>query len=525
VRDDGLPLDQAMCFIDDGHSGASLARPALEALRDAAVEARIQRLYVHSPDRLARDFVDQMVLVDELRRCGVELVFVNRALGDSPEDQLLLQVQGAMAQYERTKILERCRRGRLHAARCGSLAVLGKGSYGYRYVCKSQGGGTATLNVVLEEAHVVRDIFNWVGLERVSLAEVCRRLARRGIASPRGHALWDRSTLFKMLRNPLYMGRPAYGRTRAMPRRARLRTPRGQDPVPRRAKVNVRTEPKEWIHLSAPALVSEEVFQAVAEQLVENAKRQRRQREHARYLLQGLLVCACCGYAMIGRRIRDNGKIYQYYRCGGSNPSHGPAQQRCCCNTPVRCDRLDQAVWDDVVALLAQPARIEQEYRRRQSRDDSDQTTPGQRDLSTRLRQIQRCIERLLDAYQEGLVEKSEFEPRIQAARQHAARLQEHIKTQAQAQAEQEHLRLTIGRLEEFAEQIKSGLSSTQWDTRQQIIRALVKEIEIDRQDVRIVYKVRPGPFDPAPDWGTCQDCCQRQKVAWGVSPKREFAA
>jgi site-specific DNA recombinase len=86
VRDDGLPLDQAMCFIDDGHSGASLARPALEALRDAAVEARIQRLYVHSPDRLARDFVDQMVLVDELRRCGVELVFVNRALGDSPED-------------------------------------------------------------------------------------------------------------------------------------------------------------------------------------------------------------------------------------------------------------------------------------------------------------------------------------------------------------------------------------------------------------------------------------------------------
>src|SRR5205085_6830265 len=126
-----------------------------------AASGTIGRVYVLAPDRLARDFVDQMVLVDELRRAEVELVFLNRALGDTPEDQLLLQVQGAMAQYERQKILERCRRGRLHAARSGSLAVLGRGSYGYRYVCKADGGGAAALNIVLEEAAVVRQVFHW----------------------------------------------------------------------------------------------------------------------------------------------------------------------------------------------------------------------------------------------------------------------------------------------------------------------------------------------------------------------------
>lgn len=116
VAADGSSLDDELRFIDDGISGTTLQRPALERLRDQAYAGGFQKLYVHSPDRLARRYAYQVLLVEELRRHGVEIVFLNRALGVSPEEDLLLQMQGMFAEYERAKILERSRRGKRHAA-------------------------------------------------------------------------------------------------------------------------------------------------------------------------------------------------------------------------------------------------------------------------------------------------------------------------------------------------------------------------------------------------------------------------
>src|SRR5919198_4672630 len=139
IAADGLPLPEALQFIDEGYSGATLVRPALERLRDLAAAGAVDRLYVHSPDRLARKYAYQVLLVDEFQRAGVEVIFLNRELGRSPEDELLLQVQGMVAEYERAKILERSRRGKRHAAQVGSVAVLGRAPYGYRYVGKQDG--------------------------------------------------------------------------------------------------------------------------------------------------------------------------------------------------------------------------------------------------------------------------------------------------------------------------------------------------------------------------------------------------
>jgi site-specific DNA recombinase len=134
LRNDGLELDPEYLFTDDGYSGATLVRPALERLRDMVSLGVIDRLYVHSPDRLARRYAYQVLLLEELHRGGVEVVFLNYPVSDNPEEQLLLQVQGMMAEYERAKIIERHRRGKLHAARHGSVNVLGGAPYGYRYV-------------------------------------------------------------------------------------------------------------------------------------------------------------------------------------------------------------------------------------------------------------------------------------------------------------------------------------------------------------------------------------------------------
>ncbi len=128
----------------------------------------VERLYVHSPDRLARKYAYQALLVDEFQRAGVEIVFVNRALGESAEDQLLLQVQGMIAEYEHAKIIERNRRGKRHAAQAGKVAVLSGAPYGYHYVTKAEGGGEARYEIIPEQASVVRQIFQWVGIERIS---------------------------------------------------------------------------------------------------------------------------------------------------------------------------------------------------------------------------------------------------------------------------------------------------------------------------------------------------------------------
>ena len=170
ISDDGLELDPELRFVDDGYSGSTLVRPALERLRDQAAAGGFDRLYVHSPDRIARSYVYQMLLVDELRRCGVELVFLNHEIGKTPEDHLLLQMQGMMAEYERAKILERVRRGKLHSARAGRVSAVGKAPYGYRYVSKAEGGGTARWEVHPEEAAVIELMFRWMGLEGCSLA-------------------------------------------------------------------------------------------------------------------------------------------------------------------------------------------------------------------------------------------------------------------------------------------------------------------------------------------------------------------
>src|SRR3989454_1861754 len=234
VTADGYVLPEAMQFLDDGYSGTTLVRPALERLRDLVAAGAVDRLYIHSPDRLARKYAYQVLLVDEFHRAGVEVVFLNRELGRSPEDELLLQVQGMVAEYERAKILERSRRGKRHAAHAGVVSVLCGAPYGYHYISKPRGGGVARFDIVEHEARVVRQVFTWVGQERVSIGEVCRRLQRAGEPRRDGKTTWDRSVVWGMLKNPAYKGTAGFGKTRVGALKRSLRAQRGRALQPRR---------------------------------------------------------------------------------------------------------------------------------------------------------------------------------------------------------------------------------------------------------------------------------------------------
>src|SRR5436189_2187694 len=209
----GLMLPSEHEFVDNGYSGSTLIRPAFEPLRDVVAAGGIDQLYVHCPDRLARNYAHQVLLLEEFLRAGVEVIFLNREVGQTPEDHLLLQVQGMISEYERAKIMERSRRGKRHGAQVGKVSVLAGAPYGYRYVTKQEGAGEASFEIVWEEARVVRQVFEWVGRDRCSIGEVRRRLEAAKEHTRTGKIVWDRATIGGMLHNPAYKGEAAFGKT------------------------------------------------------------------------------------------------------------------------------------------------------------------------------------------------------------------------------------------------------------------------------------------------------------------------
>ena len=513
IRDDGLDCDPELHFVDDGYSGSTLIRPALERLRDQAAAGAIDRLYVHSPDRLSRKYAYQVLLVEEFTRCGVEIVFLNHPIGTNPEETLLLQVQGMIAEYERAKIVERSRRGKLHAARRGSVTALTGAPYGYRYVTKHEGDGEARYQVLAEEARVVRKIFEWIGQERCSIREVCRRLRQEGIPTRTGKAAWDRTTVWHMLKNPAYKGTAAFGKRRNVPLKPkRLRPLRGRPENPRRPVSYLHTAAGDQIFIEVPALISEELFAVVQAQLHENRLRMRARSRGRRYLLQGLVVCKRCGYGYYGTFNGcgpAGGKVrYAYYRCTGSD-AYRFGGQRLCSNKPVRVDLLEAAVWEDVRSLLSEPGRIKGEYERRCRKTGPDGGRAVDQ-VAKLINQVKKSISRLIDAFEEGLLDKSEFEPRVTAARERLSRLEEERKREADQGVQESELRLVIGRLEEFARRVSEELREPDWITRREIIQALVKRVEIDEGEVRIAYRVSPSPFEGSPQQGISLHC-------WGL--------
>ena len=530
VASAGLSADPGDEFVDEGYSGTTLLRPALERLRDAVAAGVLDQVLVLAPDRLARRYAYQVLLVEEFRRAGTEVVFVNRPIGTSAEDDLLLQVQGMIAEYERAKILERSRRGRRHAARSGLISALGKVSFGYRYIAKDAGGGMARVEVVAEEARWVRLMFAWVGLERLSLREVSRRLSEVGVSTSTGKARWDSTTIALMLRNTAYVGRAVFGRSRSVQAPPRLRPLRGHPQSARKPNSRVPVPREEWIEIPVPALVDPAVFEAAQAQLDENRRRRRQLRRRPGWLLQGLVVCQRCGYAFYGKMAR--GRVgeqqpadYGYYRCTGTD-AHRFAGQAVCDNRSVRSDRLEQAVWDEIRTVLENPGRLAAEYQRRlnQARDIPGEA--GDTDLERRIAALRRGLGRLIDGYAEGLIERGEFEPRINGMRRRLAQLEaDRQRRLAEAETER-NLILLVGRLDEFAEKVRGGLDGLDWSGTREIIRAMIRRVEVDGDHVNIVFRVPPPsppsgigcPRGPMPssgeDW---QDCRGRHHTSgWG---------
>src|SRR6202790_2091987 len=492
-----LEVPDEWVFEDDGYTGATLERPGLERVRDLAAEGQIQVVLAYSPDRLSRKYAYQILLIEELAKHGVETVFVNAPQGTSAEDQLLVQFQGMIAEYERAQILERYRRGKRHRAKSGEVSVLSGAPYGYLYVRKT-GDAPAFYQVFDAESHVVKQVYEMYTVENLSLGEIARRLNAQKAPTRKHGSRWERSTVWAILHNPAYRGAAAFGKTRVAGRVRVTRTMRRRGGFVSIESDGHERPREEWIEIPVPALVSEDSFARAQELLQENKMRSRR-RTITPSIVQGLVSCQKCGYAFSRTSTYTSARKIHYYKCIGSEGWRklgGPV-----CNNArlVRQDLLDQIVWGEVIRLLEDPTLIQQELDRRLvAARSSDPTKQREQSLRRELTRVGNSLERLLTAYQEELLSLEQLRERMPPLRQR----EQTLRAELQAIADQTNDQATFLRLAEtlaaFLGRLRSTADILDIMERQRIVRLVVKEVLIGDDNIVIRHSIPIASTPPA---------------------------
>lgn len=482
----GVVIAEHRRYIDEGFSGSRLDRPALDALRDAAAEGLLDRVLVYCPDRLARNYVHQHVLIEELGRRGVEVHFVERPIGERAEDRLLVQMQGVIAEYERAKIMERTRRGKLHKLRSGgTVPYSSQAPYGYAIVRGATGERAVVVDEV--EAENVRAMFRWVMDESLSARAVAKRLNVLGIR-PRKASAWGASTVYCLLTNPAYAGQATYNRRESMePKR-----PRKPGEYRRNAKSSCRKRPEaQWVHVPIPALVDESVMREVHARLASNKLTSMRNTRHE-YLLRTLVVCGQCGRRMeCSHQKHSKGCSYEYfyYNCRRRDREVWGAHH--CTAQRVRRDELDAVVWDAITTWVQSPRMLLHEVEAwRASRVGTEQMARDHARLQAADRRLRDQVERLVDGYQRGALSVDE----LKARRERIEASLDAVRARLEELAGQEMDRARIEQLgddlEAFAATLRSGLDKLDFQDRQRLVRLLVERVVVTGDHVAIEHAI-----------------------------------
>jgi site-specific DNA recombinase len=488
AHNEAYTVPEEWIFQDEGYSGASLVRPGLERLRDLASEGQIETVLAYSPDRLSRKYAYQVLLIEELARHGVDVDFVKSLKATTPEEELLLQFQGMIAEYERARIAERSRRGKRYRAKAGSVDVLSGAPYGYRYIKKTD-TSAAYYEVIEEQAEVVREVYKLYTGSGLSINAIARWLNAHRIPTRKEKWQWERSTVWAMLRNPAYMGKACFGKTEVTERKKMTRPLRQRGGFSPRCSSNRERPRSEWIEIPVPAIVKEETFDLAQERLEQN-KRFSPRRTIEPTLLQGMLVCNRCGYAFYRTSTRTSKRKLYYYRCLGSD-AYRYFNERVCENRPIRQDYLDGVVWKHVVQLLESPVLIRSEVKRRIKQiQDSSPTKRRKEAVEKERARIGKSIDKILDAYQEGLIRLEELRKRMPGLRKRQEALKAELNSlEVAAASHQGFLRLAEN-MEDFLRRLRKTADSMSVSDCQKIVRLVVKEILVDLKTIKIKHSI-----------------------------------
>ena len=485
----GVELVPENVFRDDGYSGASLRRPGLDRLRDAAASARLDRILISAPDRLARNYVHQVLLVEELQRHGAVVEFLDRPMSQDPHDQLLLQIRGAVAEYERTLIAERMRRGRLRRLKAGTLLPWTQPPFGYR-LDPDRPRDPSGVRIDEAQAAVVRNLFAWYADEGATILALIRRLKRLGVASPRGCPTWSPSALRCLLTNPSYTGQVFANRMRtsaSQTRRSALL------PVGRPRGTQRPRDPDQWIAVArVPAIISQEQFDRAAERLVYNRQMARRNNRVHQYLLRGLISCGRCRQSCSGRRLPP---AYDYYLCRSKVQLRLLVPGERCPARYIPAKPLEDLVWTDVCDVLSHPEMIARAMERARGGHWLPQEWQARRaNLARGQRSLAEQIERLTQAYLADVIPLAEYERRRREAEARLVSLErQEQELRADADRQDETAKLAA-HAETFCRRVRQGLVEADFQRKRALLELLVDRVVVTDGKVEIRYTIPTSP-------------------------------
>ena len=482
-------LNEAHVYRDDGYSGAKLNRPGLDRLRDRAQMAAFELVLITAPDRLARKYVHQVLLIEELGKHGCRVEFLDRPMSDDPHDRLLLQIRGAVAEYERTLIADRMRRGRQAKLRSGTLLPWTKAPYGY-ILDLERPRDPSRLRIDPVKAEVVKQIFAWYSDPKaaVSLYWVAKTLSDQKIPTPSGKVRWNVASVRGILRSPTYAGTAYSGRTQ--PRPARRRKSALQPVGP--GESHQPAPPEEWIAIAVPAIISQETFDLAQSRLDQNKQMARRNNSAHAYLLRGLVSCAQCRLCCRGRTVPPR---YHYYVCQGRTDTLRAARGERCSARYAPADKLDALVWQDLCRILADPALITHELARAQAGEWLPQALQDRRrTVTAALAQLERQQARLLEVYLAEVIGCAEFErKRVELDRTQQGLRQQLRELEAQAQKQFDVAELACG-IEAFCQRVGPTLDTLSFAQRRQLVELLIDRVVLDDEKVEIRYVIPTSP-------------------------------
>ena len=484
----GFAVPDEWVIEDEGYSGATLIRPGLEKVRDLAAEGQIDAVLVYSPDRLSRKYAYQVLLLEELARNDVRTLFVKAPQTTTPEDQLLVQFQGMIAEYERAQILERSRRGKRHRAMQGVVNVLCGAPYGYRYIRKSD-RGPAAYEIIEVEAAVVRMIYEHYTVRGLSIGGITRLLNAQGVPTRKRVSRWERSVVWAILRNPAYKGTACFNKTKLAPRQRITRPIRLRGGMASRESAKQDRPREEWIEIPVPAIITEECFVLAQERLHANKVNAPR-RTVTPSVVQGLVACRKCGYALYRTSTRTSARKIYYYRCLGSDRWRylGGAV---CNSRPVRQDLLDELVWREVINLLEDPTLIQGELDRRLSvARDANPTKQREEVLRLELARAQKSMDRLMTAYQEDLLSLDDLRRRMPELRKRGQATQAELSSLLTGLADRAGYLRLAETLASFLERLREAAKTLDVLERHRIVRLLVKEVLVADDAIVIRHSI-----------------------------------
>jgi site-specific DNA recombinase len=486
----GWQLAEEHIFRDDGFSGSALNRPGLDGLRDRAASGELDLVLLTAPDRLARKYVHQVLLIEELQQHNCQVEFLDRPMSQDPHDQLLLQIRGAVAEYERTLIAERMRRGRLSKYRAGILLPWIRPPYGYRLHPEHPRDPNG-VRVEPSEGAIVTEIFAEYLQNGAGLIQVAKHLYGHGIPSPTGKKRWGLASIRGVLTNPAYTGQVFAGRMNYRPAKIRRSA---THPIGHPHQSATLKPQAEWIPVATiPALVTQEQFNLAQTKLAQNKSFAQRNNKTHQYLLRALVSCGICQFSCFARTVS---KVdYGYYVCSGKARAVHCRREDKCPSRFIPVQQLDELVWQDVCEILMHPESITQALERAQGGCWLPQELQARREnLRHACMQIEQQLNRLTEAYLAGIIPLAEYERRRSELEQRMTGLDAQANTLAVQTDRQKELIGLTDAITDFCTRVQQGLAHATFEQKRQLVELLIDRVVVTHDEVEIRYAIPTGP-------------------------------